>query len=627
MYMENFILKLKNYFLELKKMKKSTKIILLVIAIIFIADAALFGVVLKGKKKSNLVLTYSDESFAKENLISINSNARTGEIKNGEFAYYQFSENQKNKINSYFEKNKNASLLLRIRLSCNDVNLFNKQNDFKFGYLLSSNFNDKGDFNENLVEINKLVNVKADENELLNQGNLYTFDVALAMPVDDFENIIMPEGFFVTSSLNCNIQGACIVPSEIGFDKSLEVPYYAFSSLGGIVKDFNIDFTGGSLIFPTQNAYDRVMPEIVIKLTNDLRFNSEINKSIRVKMKVGKEEIFVKCTKNAKELIMPSSSLINPFSVIELSDNKNAVTGMLMRQTILKKTASGENQEDGIIYVPIRTDPGLILNFSPENWRTRDYEIFEWDRLPGIIFFDTRNYTVQDNFFRRLAFYIEKAGYKGRLLTNDELGTMHGFNALDYRAETLADFFNKATDLNFKLNKEELILKTILLENGILLADGQKVKPGYGAIVSISQESTPALRNQLLAHEAWHMLFFIDEEFRNYVGAAYYTMDPQSRDFLIDYFKSQPSLGYDVTDEYLMHNEFMAYILQNTFNNVGQYFVNHAYWASVQKYTPDLCKYVIDTKGQGFTDSALMLQSYVFDKYGVICGCLNLIQR
>ena len=96
------------------------------------------------------------------------------------------------------------------------------------------------------------------------------------MPVDDFENIIMPEGFFVTSSLNCNIQGACIVPSEIGFDKSLEVPYYAFSSLGGIVKDFNIDFTGGSLIFPTQNAYDRVMPEIVIKLTNDLRFNSEI---------------------------------------------------------------------------------------------------------------------------------------------------------------------------------------------------------------------------------------------------------------------------------------------------------------------------------------------------------------
>ena len=35
--------------------------------------------------------------------------------------------------------------------------------------------------------------------------------------------------------------------------------------------------------------------------------------------------------------------------------------------------------------------------------------------------------------------YIEKAGYKGRLLTNKELGTMHGFNALDYRAETLAD--------------------------------------------------------------------------------------------------------------------------------------------------------------------------------------------
>ncbi|MBR5645930.1 MAG: hypothetical protein IKX23_04755 [Treponema sp.] len=616
-------------------MKKSVKIIIGIIAAVFVIDAALFAKVVSGKKNSNIGLqNIYDETI--DSMIALNQNARTSVIREGDYLYYQFTEKQKKSFEECFEQYKNASLLIRAEISYSKETaqrISSGELPFNFGFLYADDFSDKGNFLNDKVSAVKKITVNADEAMFVSEENgnySYAMDISLAIKKTDQNIPVIPEGFFVYSVLKCRIKGAGVVPSEIGFDYSSDIPFYGFSSNGGNITRNNsiIDFTGGSLIFPAQNTKSGIMPEIVVSLTSDKRYESTLEKSIRVKMKIGSEKIFVKVTENAKKLIIPSGSLVTPFPVIELTDNRPAVTGLIMRNSSSAVKNNSDNEfSSSEICVPIKTDPGLILNYSPKNWRSEDYEIFEWDRLPGIIFFDTRNYTVQDNFFRRLAFYIEKAGYKGRLLTNSELGTMHGFNALDYRAETLADFFNKATELDFKLNKEEILLKKILLANGILIADGQRVKPGYGAIVSISQESSSSLRVQLLAHEAWHMLFFIDDDFRNYTAAAYYTMDPRSREFLIDYFRSQPSLGYDVTDEYLMHNEFMAYILQNSFSNVGQYFVNHAQWKSVMSFTPELCDYVIKTNGQGFTDAAVMLENYVFDKYGVICGCLNLVQR
>ena len=64
------------------------------------------------------------------------------------------------------------------------------------------------------------------------------------------------------------------------------------------------------------------------------------------------------------------------------------------------------------------------------------------------------------------------------------------------------------------------------------------VKAGEGGIVSISRESDGPLRAKLLAHEAWHTLFFRDEDFRNFVAAVYYTFDEKSRQFLLDFFES-----------------------------------------------------------------------------------------
>ena len=102
-------------------------------------------------------------------------------------------------------------------------------------------------------------------------------------------------------------------------------------------------------------------------------------------------------------------------------------------------------------------------------------------------------------------------------------------------------------------------------------------------------------------------------------------MDPKSQSFLIDYFRSQPQLAYDVNDDYLMKNEFMAYLIQQKLGAVGPYFVTHANWASVRRFTPELCDYVVSTNGQGFEDAAKALNDFVFDNYGLIAGNVTLV--
>ncbi len=375
------------------------------------------------------------------------------------------------------------------------------------------------------------------------------------------------------------------------------------------------------MVFPVQSSAKQTMPEYRVVLSENPENKTTREHSVRVLMNVGGEKLYINNVAAAREIIIPAAALNAPFSRTELAENADCVESLIMRGT--KATAS----ENGEILEPIRTDPGLILNYKSSQWRTLDYEIYEWDRFPQILFFDTRNYEVQDRLFRRLAFFVEKQGYKGRLLTNEELGDMHGYNAHDYSAESMARFFNKATELNFPLNEEELLLKRILIHNGLFEDDGIYVKANEGGLVSISRETPGWSRTNLLAHEGWHTIFFRDGEFRNYVSAVYYTFDPTSRDFLIDYFKSQPSLGYDINDEYLMHNEFMAYIMQQRLSEVAKYFVHLANRGTVIKFTPDLAAYIRKTEGRGFEDAATALNDFVYDKYGIVCGNIALVNR
>lgn len=603
-------------------MKFNKKILIIILSIILLAGAIVASIALFAGTKADTSLFLESTIEESTKLVPLDANAKKNLIAEEGTATFKFTDQQRLTVSKTYQENGTAALIIRVKVSLSEKQLStyveNQKYAFEYGFISGEQ---------------KTTVIKGNASEILNlangEENSGIVDISLAFGKTATNNISIPDGFFVTSGLKCQILNACIAPVIIGFDKSFEIPFFGFASNGGIlaVNEDSVDFTGASLVFPSENTRENYMPEILVKLSDKDEHVSVLGSSVYVKLSLNGEILEIKNTKPGNEIIIPSSAFTQPFNKLTVVENAVCVRSILMRSFTNVHDCKISDQKGNDIFVPIRTDPGLILKWNVGNWRNVDYELFEWDRFPGIIYFDTRNYTVQDNFFRRLAFFAEKQGYKGRLLTNEELGTMHGFNALDYRPETLADFFNKAVDEDFVLNPEEELLKTILIKNGLLIADGNRVKPGNGGLVSISRESYDALRIQLLAHEAWHTLFFADEEFRNYVAAVYYTMDPQSLEFLIDYFRSQPSLGYDVNDDYLMKNEFMAYIMQQSVANCGQYFVNHAWWNSVMAFTPDLARYVINTKGVGFEEAAKALNEFVFDKYGLVAGNTALVYR
>ncbi|MBQ3966625.1 MAG: hypothetical protein II684_07335, partial [Treponema sp.] len=285
-------------------------------------------------------------------------------------------------------------------------------------------------------------------------------------------------------------------------------------------------------------------------------------------------------------------------------------------------------EDSRYVVKPLRTDPGLIMAWSRDKWRGNEYELFEWDRFPGVLFFDTLDYKIQDDFFRRLAFFVEKAGYRGQLLDDEFLADKHGYNAHDYRAESLADFFETARKSRFPLNQKEKLLYEILVQNGVLVQNADSsISAGRGAVISISQNSSRALRYQFVAHEGWHGLYFIDEEFRNTVASIYYTLDEKTIAYLRRYFQVTPSLNYDVDDDYLMKNEFMAYMLQKTVSEVGPYFVAMASRSHSQMYAKDLADYIISTEAAGFVSAATLLEEYVSGRWNLAAGRVWLISR
>ena len=228
------------------------------------------------------------------------------------------------------------------------------------------------------------------------------------------------------------------------------------------------------------------------------------------------------------------------------------------------------------------------------------------------------------------AFFTEKAGYIGTLVPDHILAGMHGYNAHDYRAESLADFFTLAEKTDFPLNEKEHLLKEILLHNGIILPSDSGVgyKPGQGAVISISQESPLYLRYTFIAHEGFHGIYFSDETFRNAVAEVYNTADKKSIQFLQNYFVSKPTLNYNIDDTYLMQNEFMAYIMQQSVANTGPYFAdNLAHRNSMKYYFPEDAAYVQQTKGTGFTEASLRLSTYTFNRWGIEAGRVSLVGR
>jgi len=218
-------------------------------------------------------------------------------------------------------------------------------------------------------------------------------------------------------------------------------------------------------------------------------------------------------------------------------------------------------------------DPWDMLVFPVEQWRDRRFELFSWYRYPEIIIIDLATLAIQERFFHRLAFFVEKAGFRGRLSHNHEIGHLHGWNAHNYQASDLANFFQTARRTNFPLHEEEWELEAILLRSGILALDAEgRLIPGRGAILTLTRESVPALRSRFMAHEVFHGLFFIDADFREFSRDRWEAFPEFGQRFLKTFFAIQE---YCLEYEFLLVNEFVGHLLQLPMGQVPWFFGQH----------------------------------------------------
>lgn len=224
---------------------------------------------------------------------------------------------------------------------------------------------------------------------------------------------------------------------------------------------------------------------------------------------------------------------------------------------------------------PLPADLDTILAYPRSAWRGGDWEVFRWNALPEVLIFDIASYAIQDEMFRRLAYYTEKAGFRGTVWSDAELGDRYGYHAHDYTAADLARFFTDAERAGVQLNARELWLRDFLARERVIRASAEQeaaawqAGTGAGAVLSISQESPPLQRALLLRHEAAHGVYFVRAGYREEIAAIWQAIGEPARHAWRTYLAA---LAYDPSSEDLMRNEFQAYLAHNPRRNLGYYF-------------------------------------------------------
>jgi len=427
----------------------------------------------------------------------------------------------------------------------------------------------------------------------------------------------LPCGIVVYGNSNYSVDAISVNAPVVGFDKSNEIKYYAFDKDGGSAKDlFSLcDFTNAASYF------DRANINIGFEPINDI---GTYDNQYRVNFTYGGENFGIRRAKTVRKMVLPTSAFNKGFSNFDITSNKDMVNALYI-------TADRDMENSAVqseILTPLSIDLGMVLSYPQNNWRCQDYELYEWQLIPNVLFFDFKNYKIQNQFLTRLAYFVEKEGYRGTLVSDYYVENMHGYNAHDYKANDLAAFFTKAYLDDFPLNENEKKLCRILVKNGIIVENNDGTySEGNGAVISISRESPDYLRAQLMSHESWHGIYFTDEEFRNTVSAVYYMFDSVCMDFLKTFWKTQPGLGYDTSDDYLVQNEFMAYIMQQSLANTPGYFVKITNRGSVMQNQKEQADYVRSSKAQAFYDACAVLNDYAFDRWGLAAGRVSLFIR
>ncbi len=417
-----------------------------------------------------------------------------------------------------------------------------------------------------------------------------------------------------------HIVSACAGETKLGWDFSSSVPWYGFGWNGGM-------FSSGAVSVGTDSVFASGTPYVLSAvLADDPAAVGTPSQQERVRFSVsaggGKEDsISIRCA--------PGQDRLDFYSVlfsrsVPAQIDITAGAGWVRGLVVSPAAPYAEGQADALP-VPILSDPGVILDWPRELWRQPGFELFSWQQFPSVLIFDTADYRVQDRFFKRLAFFTEKQGFVGTLAKDSDIAHLHAYNAHDYRAESLAAFFELARQRQFPLNDEELLLKDILLETGVIRSTEAGLVPGEGAVISISQESPEYLRYMFIPHEGLHGVYFTDAAFREEVAVLYESLSTPALEFLHGYFSAIDSLNYDTEDDYLMQNEFMAYIAQQPVSRVADYFLtNLAGRLARRSGYAEQVAYIRRTGAADFVRAAENLDAYLFDRWGFSCGRVSL---
>lgn len=262
---------------------------------------------------------------------------------------------------------------------------------------------------------------------------------------------------------------------------------------------------------------------------------------------------------------------------------------------------------------------GTIIAYDRSWWRTPDYELFSWSVAPSVLVFEFRSLELQSRYLKRLAFFVEKLGYAGRLWTNEQLAGLHGWNAHDYRSEDLARFFAAALRQGFPLNREEQELRSLLLANGVIVRASGGFGPGRGAIISFADAGSYELRRILLTHEGYHGIFFTHPAYRSRVLSLWAGADPEEQELFRRFLRAK---RYDVTNGYLVANEFGAYLMQQPTAEADSYFRSEIPVDAAGRWSATGLAALFRRKPHLFETSAVEIERAAREAVGVGAGDL-----
>ncbi|WKC58086.1 hypothetical protein [Borrelia sp. P9F1] len=255
---------------------------------------------------------------------------------------------------------------------------------------------------------------------------------------------------------------------------------------------------------------------------------------------------------------------------------------------------------------PINSDLKFIFNYKKENYRRNSFEIFHLMAEPKIYILKFKHLKDQSLMLKRLAFFTEKKNFRGRVLSNEELENKKGWAGHNYRIEDIITFFNMAKKLNIKLNKEEIILRNIIIINRLAYIEDHELKVRDKskniAFATYSEDETISRTAQMIIcmHEILHMYFFTDTNFSKAISDLWYQNVPQKDKRA--WIKFLDSKDYDIKSNSLVINEFYAYTLQIPKEDATEFLVNTKYFhksdvKNYEKWTSKLEELLWNEKG------------------------------